>query len=297
MLCVKTYQSRSEFYQMPTGSLIGKGSFSIVSKELLGSSWVAKKHARDPHSKDHDLLREYSILSSLHHPNIIQVIDLTPLRHGFYMSLYEIDLHQVVVYQLLSLQDALSIIRQAATGLAYLHQQGYGHFDLKPANILLRNANTEVAICDFGFSAKLTAPSLVEEFIRTQSSKGPRGTLLWLAPERLIYPHVAVSKSDIYSLGLVCYSVLAGEEPWNNYEDSEEFAPDLRADRLIGQLTQPARCSPELWQFLQSCWQYNFRLRPNAYRFIEACNQPLSSAELPFLTLTSESEEEGSESL
>jgi serine/threonine protein kinase len=100
-------------------------------------------------------------------------------------------------------EDALSIVRQAATGLAELHRRGIVHRDLKPANLLLR-ADGAVVLGDFGLAVRAgTVPA----------AGSLAGTPRYIAPEQLEGAPAAPA-ADVYSLGVLLYELLCGRPPF-----------------------------------------------------------------------------------
>ena len=104
----------------------------------------------------------------------------------------------------ISLPAALWIARQAAEGLAALHLCGYLHGDVKPANFMLA-ANGHVTLVDFGCARRIHDESTLE--VKTLS-----GTLPYLAPE-LFSGHWPDTRTEIYSLGIALFEILAGRLP------------------------------------------------------------------------------------
>jgi serine/threonine protein kinase len=169
--------------------------------------------------------REAKVIASLRHPNIVQVLDFDIAEGHPYIVMEFLRGPSLAAYlreldsrneKLQSTQIArlLSIMGAA---LDYAHQQGVIHRDIKPANIILHNKTglfssdlplssiTEPAITDFG---------LVRIHTTTQTSAGKRsGTPAYMSPEQahgLTVDH----RSDIYSLGIVLYELIAGHVPF-----------------------------------------------------------------------------------
>ncbi len=112
----------------------------------------------------------------------------------------------------LPVDEALRIAREAAQALAYAHDQGVVHRDIKPANLLLaRDGSTLVA--DFGIARAIGAARMAADETLTQPGFAP-GTPAYMSPEQAAGSHHVDGRTDIYSLGLVLYEMLAGERPF-----------------------------------------------------------------------------------
>jgi serine/threonine-protein kinase len=107
----------------------------------------------------------------------------------------------------LPVEDALRIAREAADALEYAHQEGIIHRDIKPENILLTGAHALVA--DFGIARALGAGE--EKLTETGLAIG---TPAYMSPEQASGQRELDARTDIYSLGVVLYEMLAGETPF-----------------------------------------------------------------------------------
>ena len=170
--------------------------------------------------------REAKVVAALRHPNIVQVFDFDIAEGHPYIVMEYLRGPSLASYlrELNSRNEKLQPAQVArllsiiATALDYAHEQGVIHRDIKPANIILHNKTglfssdlplsplTEPAITDFG---------LVRIHTTTQTSAGKRtGTPAYMSPEQthgLTVDH----RSDIYSLGIVLYELIAGHVPFD----------------------------------------------------------------------------------
>ena len=159
-------------------------------------------------------IREGHIVAGLHHPSIITIHDIDQLPDGRYYLAMEFvaggDLAQRRG-QLFDPQQALHIVRQVASGLAVVHEQGLVHRDIKPANILFRADGTAV-ITDFGVAKEVQLDSDLTQFGIAVGSPA------YSSPEQAqCLPLDA--RSDIYSLGVILLEMLTGTNPYrgSNY--------------------------------------------------------------------------------
>lgn len=160
----------------------------------------------------------------------------------------------------LPLKDLLRIALQCAEALAVAHAKRLVHRDIKPENIMLTRSG-DVKVLDFGVARRLphTDPQAVTDSDVGTVDGGLTGTIAYMAPEALLNQE-ADGRADIFSLGIVCYEVLAGRHPFLGdnlitttdrilHEDPpppSQVNPNVPAelDQLIGRMLakdQPAR--------------------------------------------------------
>jgi serine/threonine protein kinase len=195
--------------------LVGRGGMSSVyrAKDLLLERTVAIKLLHEHYSRDDDYVerfrREARAAARLSHPNIVTVIDRGEDGGQQFIVFEYIDgqnLKQLVESKgRLPVRTALELGIEIGRALAFAHESGLVHRDVKPQNVLLGNG--EVKVTDFGI-----ARSADVQHGLTQTGT-VLGTSDYIAPEQASGQPVSVL-SDVYSLGVVLYELLAGEPPY-----------------------------------------------------------------------------------
>lgn len=167
---------------------------------------------RDPDAKASGRFRrEVMTLDKLRHPNIVQIVDAGTTREGaLYLGMEYVagpDLQSAVHRDgPFSVADAVAILTQLASALAYAHAAGVVHRDLKPPNIILGDGDPgRVKIIDFGL-AKIAAE---EGLTRLTEDQQVLGSPLYWAPEQSTNADVG-PEADIYALGGIAYWILTG---------------------------------------------------------------------------------------
>lgn len=175
--------------------------------------------------------REARMSARLNHPHITRAFDLDtsgPI-HFFVMEYVEgINLHKKVKQEgPLSIHEAADLVRQAALGLHYAHEEGFVHRDVKPANMMLDKRGT-LKILDLGLGLSGAegpeAASLTQEH-----DEKVLGTADFLAPEQVTDSHNVDKRADIYSLGCTLYYLLTGAGPFAEGNVKERFRKHLQA--------------------------------------------------------------------
>jgi serine/threonine protein kinase/tetratricopeptide (TPR) repeat protein len=211
---------------------IGSGGMGTVYRALdrLTASHVALKQVNPPERRQSlldvttssalrlALAGEFRMMASLHHPNIISVLDygfdtrLTPVgavgRHPYYtMDLLDGAQTLIAAGQEQPLDRQIELIMQLLQALSYLHRRRIVHRDLKPSNILV--FNDRVKVLDFGLS--------IISGERDETAGMTVGTLAYLAPEVLVGEE-ASAVSDLYAVGVLAYELLTGKHPFSIHD-------------------------------------------------------------------------------
>jgi serine/threonine protein kinase/Tfp pilus assembly protein PilF len=215
---------------------LGEGGMGVVYrardtklKRTVALKFLPPELTRDPEVKER-FIREAQAASALQHHNICTIhdIDETPDDQLFIvMDCYDGETlkekmvgaqHAAPVTEgsAIPLEQAISITIQIAEGLAKAHEKGIIHRDIKPANIFITNDGI-VKILDFGL-AKLAGQAQLTKDSSTL------GTVAYMSPEQLSGKEID-QRTDIWSLGVVLYEMLAGELPFKgDYEQAIVYA-------------------------------------------------------------------------
>jgi serine/threonine-protein kinase len=156
-------------------------------------------------------LREIETAANLTHPHILPLFDSGEVEGFLYYVMPFVDGEslsgRLEREKQLPFVDAIQITREIADALAYAHEKGVIHRDVKPANIMLEAGHAVLA--DFGV-AQAVAGAGEERITRTGLSVG---TPSYMSPEQAAGDPELDARSDLYSLGAVTYEMLVGEPP------------------------------------------------------------------------------------
>lgn len=211
---------------------LGEGGMGEVFKglDLSLERNVAIKALRPELTQHAELLerfrKEAVALARLNHPNIATLYSFVSHGQGYYMVMEFAPgktLDRVIAEYGAGLpwNQALLLFRQALQAIEHAHHQGIVHRDIKPTNMMLRDNGT-LKVLDFGIARVLDAT----RFTRTGLVVG---TPKYMAPEQIMGRSVD-ARSDIYSLGVVLYEMLAGHVP---FKAASEF------DLMRAQVEEP----------------------------------------------------------
>src|SRR5215510_14175589 len=157
--------------------------------------------------------------AAIRHQNIIAVTDFGVVRGTMPFLVMEF-VQGASLQDLMAEEGAMSPVRAfelmhaICSGIAAAHRQGIVHRDLKPLNVMIQDGlpiNEAVKILDFGL-AKIKSGELLGSFIAAQTT-GLMGSPFYMAPEQWS-DEPPDSRSDIYSLGVMLYQMLAGDVPF-----------------------------------------------------------------------------------
>jgi serine/threonine protein kinase/cytochrome c-type biogenesis protein CcmH/NrfG len=174
--------------------------------------------------------QEAHAVVGLNHPNILTVYEIGEDHSIHYIASELIEgetLRQRLMRGPMQLSEAVDIAIQVASALAAAHQAGIVHRDIKPENIMLR-PDGYVKVLDFGI-AKLSEQevpvtmSRAEAVLLVETNLGSiLGTVRYMSPEQACGGHVD-KRTDIWSLGMVLYEMLAGRVPFTGDPPSQSY--------------------------------------------------------------------------
>jgi len=190
-----------------------------------GSEYACKtlreEYARNRVERGH-LEREYRICSALEHPNLVHAHDLQLSTARPFLLLDMVpgaSLRQRLDRALPPLATALRWLAKVADGLAYFHEAGYVHRDVKPQNTVIGD-DGQVKVIDFALAVRQDA-SLGKHLIRRLAERRRPGTWSYMSPEQIRNKRLT-GLADIYGLGVTLFEAVTGRLPYSA-ESSQEL--------------------------------------------------------------------------
>jgi serine/threonine-protein kinase len=227
---------------------LGEGGMANVylAKDIILQRKVAVKMLRFDLQKDPQTVqrfqREALSTSELSHPNIVSVFDVAT-DHGVpYMVMEYVDGPNLKEYIQtngpLPLDQAIGIMDQILSAVSLAHQHNVIHRDLKPQNILMDQHGT-IKIADFGIALALSQTDITQ--INTAL-----GSVHYMSPEQA-RGGVVTKQSDIYSLGIILYELVAGKVPFGG-----QTAVSIALQHMRDQVPSLHKLNPNVPQSLDN---------------------------------------------
>jgi serine/threonine protein kinase len=236
--------------------VLGQGGMGVVFHaidERLGRDVAIKSLRPDLASSDFvaRFAAEATALARIHHPNVVQILDVSELGSGTAYYVMEL-VRGTPLSQLLRERGSLpwsqayDVLTQVASALAAVHKAGVVHRDLKPSNILCAEIGREswhVELIDFGIaiapgSPRLTRPGEV------------LGTLPYMAPEQ--FAGITIDRrTDVYGWGVLALELLGGVPPAELFGNESLAGKPLRD--AAPQVLERARVRPHITAIVRRC--------------------------------------------
>jgi len=210
-------------------SILGEGGMGIVYKafDIKLERFVALKVLNQTGALNTNFVerfkREAKNQAKLNHPNIVSVYGFTEQNGilGIVMEYVEGETLEKMISRKVRLEtrEALLILQQMLEGVGHAHGKSFIHRDIKPSNIII-NKEGVVKIMDFGISKALFDKGITKTGTKI-------GTLLYMSPEQ-IRAEDPTKQSDIYSIGITLYEMLAGKTPFDKGTEYEIMEAHLK---------------------------------------------------------------------
>ncbi|TCD68120.1 hypothetical protein EIP91_011485 [Steccherinum ochraceum] len=196
------------------GKVIGEGTYGKVRLGIhrLTGSKVAIKQI--PKAMSSSLTREIHHHRQLHHPHVCQLFEVIATESNIWLVTELCSGGELFDYLAekgrLGEDEARMLFGQLCLAVAYVHEKGIVHRDLKLENVLL-DEKCRVKLGDFGFTREFEKGILLETFC---------GTTGYASPEMLLAKKYLGPEVDVWSLGIILYTLLTGTLPFDDDDDN-----------------------------------------------------------------------------
>ena len=244
--------------------VIGIGGMAVVYKALCHrlNRLVAVKILKDEYTQDTEFKNRFhaesQVVATLSHPNIVSVYDVSSSAEADFIVMELIDGISLKQYMerkgVLNWKETLHFAIQIAKALEHAHSRGVVHRDIKPHNVMvLKNGSVKVA--DFGI-AQVTANTCT---LTTEAL----GSVHYISPEQAKGGRVD-NRSDLYSLGVVMYEMIAGRVPYDG-----DTPVNIALQHINGGAQKPSQYNPNVPKGLEQIIRKAMSLAP-ADRYVTA---------------------------
>ena len=200
-----------------TTALLGAGGMAwvLVASKRDGASDIAlkvlkPKYARDPQFTTR-FLNEATIAGELRHPNIIRILEAGQDGEAVYFAMPKLAASLAARLEeapVLTEAEVVRTARDVARGMAFAHDAGVIHRDIKPQNILFDGEGCGV-LTDFGIARAIAS------YVSTTGQRLTIGTPHYISPEQARGLHLD-GRTDVYALGVTMYRASTGELPFRS---------------------------------------------------------------------------------
>ena len=244
--------------------IIGTGGMAVVYKARCHrlNRLVAIKILKDEFARDEEFRRRFraegEAVAMLSHPNIVQVYDVSTSDSANFIVMELIDGISLKEYMekkgILNWKETLHFSLQIAKGLEHAHSRGIIHRDNKPHNIMVLK-NGSVKVMDFGIARVMNKSNTL--------TKEALGSVHYISPEQAKGGHTD-NRSDLYSLGVVMYEMMAGRPPYDG-----ESAVSVAIQHINGGAALPSAYNPNIPTGLEQIIMKAMALEPRD-RYVSA---------------------------
>lgn len=239
---------------------IARGRYSIVRQcihILTGDVCTAKLISKKSISSER-ALHEYTLLSSIRHNSLVQVFQFIE-TNSFSIIISELvsggRLFDYLCTQSMVIEEKIAkYIRQLFEGLNYLQQYKIVHLDIQPENLLIQTEFDQIKLCDFGDSIRLS---------NLKYTHSINGNFEFAAPELIEGNQTVHYKTDIWSVGVILYTLLSGLSPFLDETDEQTCANILNIDYNFPESQFPYAFQP-VKDLIQRIFVREINNRPSA---------------------------------
>jgi serine/threonine protein kinase len=279
----KQYPSRIRDYELL--EILGQGGMGTVflaRHTPLNRLIALKILPPDSGQRVERFQRELAHHGPLDHPNIVKALDAGE-ADGVHFLVTELvegkNAAQLVAERgPLLAKEACDIARQAALGLAYLHERGLVHRDVKPSNLMV-DASGHVRLLDLGLVAPAKEESADD---RMTKDKTILGTPDYIAPEQINDPRSVDGRADLYGLGCTLFHLLSGKPPFADHSLLQKLHAHQYEEPDMHRIKTPM--APEFIQLFAQLLAKKPALRPASASTVArqfAAFAPLKHTEFP----------------
>lgn len=246
---------------------MGQGAFSEVWRAedtKAGNLTVALKVYAPEKGLDENgaktFSEEFSLVFNMSHPNLLTPTYFDDYHGSPYLVLPFCERGSALNLVGTANEDTVAhFLYDVSSALAYLHERGVIHQDIKPDNVLIDSAGS-FKVTDFGISTKMRST-----LRRSVGDKKGAGTMAYMGPERFSRTPETIMASDVWSLGATVYELMCGDVPFGDLgggmQKGGAEVPEVRGD-------YPAK----LKELVEKCLAKETWDRPTAAQIRDVCN-------------------------